>query len=97
MEAVTTRPKQSYKFDRKLTAEEIQALVDNYDYDPSVYDSDDLGDGVLFDKFGNPTEAMIRAMYEDKYDIGEEMTLDELFAEMDEIWNEAGNEEHKTA
>ena len=32
-----------------------------------------------------------------KYDIGEEMTLDELFAEMDEIWSEAGNEEHKTA
>ncbi|MBR0257467.1 MAG: hypothetical protein IJQ58_07000 [Synergistaceae bacterium] len=90
MEAVTTRPKQSYKFDRKLTPEEIQALVDNYDYDPSVYDSDDLGDGVLFDRFGNPTEALIRSRYETEHGYTEgPFTLDELFAEFDKWRAEA--------
>ena len=57
MEALLTRPKQSYKFDRKLTEEEIEELVENYDYDPAVYDDGDFGDGILFDEYGNPTEA----------------------------------------
>ena len=97
MEAVLTRPKQSYVFDHKLTPEEIQELVDNYDYDPSVYDHDDFtGDAtILFDKYGNPTEDMIRALYEDEHDIGETFeTTEELFAEWDKLWYEVNNEKN---
>ena len=55
----------------------------------SIYDSDDFGDGILFDKFGNPTEEMIRVMCEDKHDIGYRMTIEEFFAELDELREEA--------
>ncbi len=40
MEAVTERKRQSYKFDRKLTDEEISQLIENYDYDPKYADPD---------------------------------------------------------
>ena len=88
MEAVLTKPKQSYVFDRKLTPEEIQELVDNYDYDPSVYDNDDYsGDAtILFDKYGNPTEDMIRSKYEIENGYTEgPFTLEEFFDELDEL------------
>lgn len=92
MEAVLTRPKQSYVFDHKLTAEEIQELVDNYDYDPSIYDNeDDLGDGILFDKYGNPTESLIRSHYETTHGYTEgPFTLEEFDAELDKWRAEAG-------
>ncbi len=90
MEAVLTRPKQSYVFDHKLTDEEVEELIENYDYDPKYLDPDYVDhddDGVLWDRFGNPTESMIRAKYEDIHGIGgcELMTQDELFAEWDSL------------
>ncbi len=98
MEAILTKPRQSYVFDHKLTPEEIQELVDNYDYNPSIYDNDDdLGDGILFDKYGNPTESTIRTMYEeDTHDVGETFySLDDLFADWDKLWEEANPGEHR--
>ena len=94
MEEVVARPKQSYVFDRKLTDEEIEELIENYDYDPKYLDpdyDDENDDGVLWDKFGNPTESMIRMKYEERNGLdtySEPMTLDELFAEWEELYNE---------
>ena len=93
MEAALEKKKQSYIFDRKLTDEEIEELIENYDYDPKYLDPDydDGGDELepVWDKYGNPTEATIRAMYEDRHDIGSEpMTLDELFAEWKQNYEE---------
>ena len=93
MEAVMTRPKQSYVFDHKLTDEEIEELIENYDYDPKYLDpdyEDSDDDGVLWDRFGNPTESMIRSKYEERYGLDDEktMTLDELFAEWDNLYEE---------
>ncbi len=92
MSEVLTRPKQSYVFDHKLTPEEIQELVDNYDYDPDVYDNEyDLGDGILFDKYGNPTEDTIRSHYEAEHGYTEgPLTFEEFTAELDALRAEAG-------
>ena len=93
MEAISEKKKQSYVFDHKLTDEEIESLIENYDYDPKYLDPDYDDGGTelepVWDKYGNPTEATIRAMYEDRHDIGSEpMTLDELFAEWTQIYEE---------
>ena len=93
MEEVLTRQKQSYVFDHKLTDEEINELVENYEYDPKYLDPDydDGSDGRLWDEFGNPTESMIRMRYEDIHHLpvySEPMTLDELFAEWAQIYEE---------
>ena len=93
MEEVIARPKQSYVFDHKLTDEEIEALIENYDYDPKYLDPD-YDDGgteleTVYDKYGNPTESTIRALYEDRHEIlSEPMTLDELFAEWAQVYEE---------
>ena len=98
MGEVSTKPKQSYVFDRKLTDEEIHELIENYEYDPKYLDpdyEDPDDDGVLWDKFGNPTESMIRMKYEDLHNLpvySEPMTLDELFAEWTQIYEETQNE-----
>ena len=93
MEAVITKPKQSYAFDHKLTDEEIEELIENYDYDPKYLDPDYDDGGTelepVYDKYGNPTEATIRAMYEDRHDLTEgPMTIDELFADWVRIYEE---------
>lgn len=94
MEAMITRKKQSYIFDHKLTGEEIESLIENYDYDPKYLDPDyDDGGNELepvWDKYGNPTEATIRAMYEDRHDIGERMTYEEFDSWLDDMRAEAG-------
>ncbi len=93
MDAVMTKPKQSYVFDHKLTDEEIEELIENYGYDPKYLDPDyDDGGSELdpvYDMYGNPTESTIRALYEDRHNIGSDpMTLDELFAEWTRIYEE---------
>ena len=90
MEAVSERKKQNYKFDRKLTDEEIEELIENYDYDLECEDDG----GAIWDKFGNPTEASIRTMYEGRHNIGiGPMTLDEFDSLLDEWRREADDEE----
>ncbi len=102
MDEVIERPKQSYVFDRKLSDDEIEELIENYDYDPKYLDPDYDDGGTeldpVYDRFGNPTESLIRALYEDRHDIGSEpMTLDEFFAELNELRAEADNARDKTA
>ncbi len=93
MNTVSEKKKQSYVFDHKLTDKEIEELIENYDYDPQYLDPD-YDDGrtelePVCDKYGNPMEATIRAMYEERHDIvSEPMTLDELFAEWAHIYEE---------
>ena len=96
MEALTTKPKQSYVFDHKLTDEEIEELIENYDYDPKYLDPDYDDGGTelepVHDRFGNPSEALIRLWYERRNGLdvySEPMTLDELFAEWTKIYEEA--------
>ena len=87
MEAVLERPKTVWVDpDHKLTDEEIEDLIENYDYDPSVYDDDDSTElDPVYDKYGNPTESTIRALYESRHNIGSETTLDELLAWADSL------------
>ncbi len=89
MEEVLTRPKQSYVFDRKLTDEEIRGLVENYDYTPYWDEDPDNDEGTeldpVYDRYGNPTESTIRAMYESLHGIGEETTLDDMLAWIDSL------------
>ena len=95
MEEVKARPKQKYVFDRKLTDEEIHELIENYEYDPDYED-----DGVLWDRFGNPTESMIRWKYEVNHgldELSEPMTLEELAADWEQMLAEAADEESRAA
>ncbi|MBQ9389685.1 MAG: hypothetical protein IJU07_05875 [Synergistaceae bacterium] len=92
MEALLERPTKTTKWvkpTRKLTEDEIEDLIENYDYDPSIYDNDEYDDTTeldpIYDVYGNPTEATIRAMYESRHGIGEETTLDELLAWVDNL------------
>ena len=90
MEATTTKPKQSYVFDRKLTDEEVRELIDNYDYTPDFEDN-----GVLWDRFGNPTESMIRYTYERDHGLLEyegPFTMDEFSDWLEEVCAEADAE-----
>ncbi|MBQ3403734.1 MAG: hypothetical protein IJG65_10260 [Synergistaceae bacterium] len=89
------RKKQSYVFDHKLTDAEIEELIENYDYDPKYLDPDYDDGGTelepVWDRFGNPTEATIRALYEDRNDIGTgPMSMDEFDAWLDELREEEG-------
>ena len=92
MEATMTKPKQSYVFDHKLSDEEIEELIENYDYDPKYLDPDYDDGGTelepVYDRFGNPTEATIRALYEDRHDIGETLSWEEFCDELQELYDE---------
>ena len=82
MEEVMTRRKWVAPT-RKLTVEEVEELIENYDYDPNWdedIDDDDYEIEPVYDKFGNPTESMIRSFYESRHGLGEVVTLEELLA-----------------
>ena len=76
---------------RKLTDEEIEALIENYDYDPRYLDPDyDDGKDLepIYDRFGNPTESTIMLMYEKRHGISASegpMKLDEFKVWLDDI------------
>ncbi|MBQ3458770.1 MAG: hypothetical protein IJG30_07415 [Synergistaceae bacterium] len=84
MEAVIERKKQSFLFDHKLTDEEIEEVLENWNYDPSYYDEDDDSDvpAPVFDKYGNPTRETLDAMYEERHGIGYVMTVEEAIEEI---------------
>lgn len=70
---------------RKMTMEELWA---QFEYDPE-YEEEVLSyDGAIYDRYGNPTYGTLCAMYEEEHDIGETMTLDELFAEWKQLYEE---------
>ena len=99
MEATLEKKKQSYVFDRKLTDEEIRELIDNFDYESysaEVDGNDDYVPAPLWDRFGNPTRDTIAAKYEEEHGlIDGPMTIEELFAEWDEILAETEEEYEK--
>lgn len=82
MEAVMTRVAQDCLFDHKLTPEELEEVLANWDYDPRYYDDDDDDDcdvpAPLWDIYGNPTRETLDAMYESRHGIGYVMTLDDM-------------------
>ena len=84
MEAVIERKNQSFLFDHKLTDEEIEEVLENWNYDPSYYDEDDDSDvpAPVFDKYGNPTRETLDAMYEERHGIGYVMTVEEAIEEI---------------
>ncbi len=84
MEEVLTRRK-GFVFNRKLTDEETENIIRNYDYDPHWDECDDDDTEPVHDKFGNLTESTVRALYESRHGIGEETTLDELFSWIDSL------------
>ena len=89
MEAVLDRPKTSWvKPNHKLTHEEFEEILANWEYDP-YYDSEydeynENGLPLISDEFGNPTYGAFQAMYETRHDLCEEVTLEELFAPYEE-------------
>lgn len=94
METVLTR-KAWVKPTRKLTEEEIQELIDNFDYDAYLKDFDEDADPEpMFDKYGNPSRDTLAGMYEDKHDLREKLTLEELFEQFDEWRAEVDEEEN---
>ncbi len=99
MEATLTKPRQSYVFDHKLSREEIEELIKNYDYDPHYYDDMDIdAPDPMFDRFGNPTESMIRGEYEIRNGLTEgPFTLEEYDAMLDELRAEAEAEMNNEA
>lgn len=88
MEATITRkkPLKTLPYTRKLTGEEIEELLKNWDYDPHRFDDDDLDDPApIYDQYGNPTVETMDALYEEEHGLGEETTIEELFAWVDSL------------
>ena len=89
MNAVLDRPKRAWvKPTRRLTDEEIEEILANWDYDPD-YDGEyeeynENGLPLIDDEFGNPTYGTFEAMYETRHGLGEEVTLEELLAPYNE-------------
>lgn len=65
---------------RKLTPEEIQELIETYDYDPAYEDDETREPEPIYDEYGNPSRDTIAAMYETLHGLCEEVTLEELFS-----------------
>ncbi|MBR0167763.1 MAG: hypothetical protein IJQ08_03750 [Synergistaceae bacterium] len=90
MGAVTEKKKVWVKPDRKMTMEE---LWERFEYDPDYVDDDPAYEAAIYDRYGNPTYGTLCALYEEEHDIGETLTVDELFEEWNKIWYEANPEE----
>ncbi len=66
---------------RKLTDEEIQEIVENFDYDAYLEDfNEDADPEPVYDRYGNPTRDTFASLYESLHDLGEETTIEELFS-----------------
>ncbi len=90
MDTVLTKPEKSYKFDRRLTDEEIEELVESYEYDPYYDQNEKREPEPMYDIYGNPTRDTIAAMYEIRHGITHDrMTLDEFHNWMTEMYEES--------
>ena len=90
MEALITRTKRAWvKPARKLTPEEIDDILEHWDYDPDYdgrYDEyTKEGIRLLYDEFGNPSYGTLEAMYETEHGLTEPATLDDLRAWVDSL------------
>lgn len=88
--AVLERPKKVWvKPDHKLTHEEFEEILANWDYDPDYDDEYEEynanGLPLIDDEFGNPTYGTFNAMYETRHGLTEPTTLDELLAWVDSL------------
>ena len=70
---------------RKLTDEEIEELIETYDYDPEYEEDENREPEPIYDEFGNPTRDTIAALYENRHGLTTPTTLDELFAWVDSL------------
>lgn len=88
MKTIEKAKKAWVKPDHKLSEEEFEDILANWDYDPEYSDEYDEfnenGSRLLFDKFGNPTYGTFESIYETRHGLTEEVTLEELFAPYDE-------------
>ena len=92
MEAALTR-KAWVKPTRKLTKEEIDELVRDFDYEGYLADFDEDADPEpSYDEYGNPSRDTLAGMYEDMHNLGERLTLEELFEQFNE-WRAEVDEE----
>ena len=85
-------------FTRKLTDDELGEIIDNWEYDPNRYDNDveDYEPHPFYDEYGNPSVEHLDAIYEGQHGIGSEpMTLEELFAEWRQLYEETREEREK--
>ena len=86
MPAVVEKPKTVWvEPTRKMTMDELWS---RFTYDPDYEDEVLAHDSRIFDKYGNPTYGTLCAWYEDENDIGETMTLDELYADWEKLFEE---------
>ncbi len=71
---------------RKLTDEEIQELVENFDYDAYLEDFDEDADPEpVYDRYGNPTRDTLASLYEDLHGLTTPVNLEELIAWADNL------------
>lgn len=85
MGTMLEKKKQNYVFDRKLTKEEIDELVRDFDYESYLADLDEDADPEpSYDEYGNPLRDTLAWMYERDHDISYSFSWDEL----DEILEE---------
>lgn len=84
MEAVLERKKWVAPT-RKLTAEEVEALIENYDYDPEYEEDEYRESEPIYDEYGNPTRDMIAALYENRHGLTTPTTLEDLFTWADSL------------
>ncbi|MBQ3447738.1 MAG: hypothetical protein IJG37_08860 [Synergistaceae bacterium] len=94
MEEVLTRTARPWvQPTRKLTDEEIEELIETYDYDPAYDQDEEREPEPMFDRFGNPTRDTIASMYEVRNGIHPHlMTLEEFHDWMNEVRTEAVDE-----
>ena len=80
------------KPDRVLTDDEIEELIETFDYESyekEAYGNDDYEPAPIYDMFGNPTRDTIAALYEGRHHIGYgPMTLEEFFDDMRKLYEE---------
>lgn len=90
------------KPDHKLSHEEVEAILEHWDYDPEHGDEyeeyNENGIPLLDDEFGNPSYGSFEALYEKRHNISYGlMTLDELYADWEQMLAEEDNEESRPA
>ena len=78
------------KPDHKLTHEEIEDILEHWDYDPEhgeeYEEYNENGVALLDDKFGNPSYGSFEALYEKRHNIScGPMTLDEFGDWLDDV------------